>query len=572
MSKIVIDYRPPRGRISCTPTWHMSAMEKVKAMPGRKRFKDRIMHFELTEDNIAHVRAAFPQATHIGYQSKRKNLVDGPRMSFKTALPPNALQVDAFNRARGKKAFAFFEKPGSGKTKMMLDHAVDLWCAGEIDALFVFSYSGVHEQWILDEIPKHVHSDIPWAGRVWYSGKKPPEEILRPVPNQFRILAMNYEAYAASDKAFAFAREFAKTGAVMAAADESQRLKSDESVIATRAVDHREDWTHRVLGSGEPTPLGIEDYYKQFCFLDPEIIGCWTMTGFKGMFCRMGGYENTQVVGYQNQEHLHRLMAPYVHVGEPDIAQKQIFETARFNLGPRAREAYDQLKQELMVEVRRVERLAADVQEAQRLGQGVSEDDYEVVYRLRSVLPMQAKLLEIACGRLTTREGEVIRFEDNRLERAMTELDIYSSHKCILWSPWTADHALLAAELGDKAAVFNGQTSKKERRDIVQSFLKKDGGLQYIIGSTAAMGTGWNLQGSCFWNIYYSNRPNAGERWQSERRTYRLGIDKDVRYTDIIARNTVDVGVANSFRRKRGVSDMSIAEFRSLMEEDQLIF
>lgn len=572
MSKVTIDFRPPRGRILVAPTWTMSLMEKAKAMPGRKKFSSNMVHFELTDDNTSYLRAAFPNATMVGYKAASRNLVDGPRMQFKTRFDPTDLQVEAFNRSRGKKLFAFFEKPGSGKTKMMLDQAVDLWCAGAIDGLFVFSYAGVHEQWILDEAEKHIADEIPWYGEVWWSGKKPPEKILIPDPNVFRILSMNYEAYAASDRGFEFARNFARSGAIAAAADESQRLKSDDSVIANRACDHREDWTHRMIGSGEPTPLGIEDYYKQFYFLDPAIIGAWTFPGFKSMYCRMGGMENKKVIGYHNQERLHQLMEPYVHVGEPDIKARQIFEVSRFDLGAKTRDAYDQLRAEMMIEIQRVDELREEVEGAAAAGKECDPDDWEVIYRLRSVLPLQAKLLEVACGRVTTKEGEVVQFDSKRLELALTLLDIQSKQKCILWAPWTIDHGQLAAELGEKAAVFNGQTSKAARREIVQDFLVRDGGLQYLIASPAAAGTGLNLQGSCSWNIYYSNRPNAGQRWQSERRTYRLGITENIVYTDIIARNTVDVGCVNSFKRKRNISDMSIAEFRSLIEETEVLY
>lgn len=550
MSRIVIDFREPRGRVSCTPSWTISAMEKVKAMPGQKKFVDRVMHFALTQDNINFVRSAFPQAERIGLESDqiRRRLAKGPRRQFSTAYEPTPLQAEAFSAARGKKLFAFFEKPGAGKTKMVLDKAADMWCAGEIDGLFVFSYSTVHEQWILDEAPKHLAKGLPVRAVAWRSGKKLDQSIFDPDPSVFRIFSMNYEAYATSDKAFAAAKKFAYSGAIMAAADESQRLKTHDSAIGQRAVDNREDWEARVIASGEPTPLGVQDYYNQFCFLDPNIIGAWTYSGFRAMYCRMGGFNNTQIVGYQNQENLHRLMSPYVHVGAPDIKAKQIFEVSKFDLSPPARRAYNQLLNELRVDI-----------------------DGQRVLSVRSVLPRLVRLQEIACGRMTTNEGNVIEFDNPRMDLLMSLLDIYSSQKVIVWSRFKADHALQAQALGVKSAVFNGDTPDRERREIIESFLRKDDGIQWLLASTGAAGTGLNLQGSCFLNIYYSNNHNAGQRWQSERRTYRLGTEKDVLYIDVAARNTMDVGVINSNRRKREISDMSIAEFRSILDEQEIM-
>jgi hypothetical protein len=527
-------------------------MEKAKAMPDRKKFVDRVMHFELTPKNIAYVKSSFRGAEFIVPASEgKRNLVNSPRMPFVTAYEPTALQAEAFTKSRGQKLFAFFEKPGSGKTKMMLDWAVDQWCSGDIDGLFVLSYAGVHEQWIYDEAPKHLSSKLPWFGVPWKAGKKLDDRIFKPDPNVFRVFSMNYESYAVSDAGFAAAKKFADSGAMAAAADESQRLKADESKVSDRAIGNRDDWVSRVLGSGEPTPLGIQDYYAQFCFLDPKIVGCWTLEGFKSMFCRMGGYENRTVIGYHNQEYLHKRMAPYVHVGAPDIAAKQIFEVSRFNLGQRVREAYDQLKEELVLDLS-------------------NYDPESGIYRLRSELAKATKLREIACGRITDREGKVHQIDNTRMELLMSLLDIYRGNKAIIWSCFKEDHRMQAEALAGKAEVLNGDTPKGQRREMVERFKDSDSGLQYLICSPAAGGTGWNMQGAAWRNIYYCSNNNAGQIWQSWMRLYRLGTTKDVHSIDIVARNTVDIGTLNSNRRKRDISDMSISEFKSIMNDTQV--
>lgn len=552
MSRIMVDLRPPRGKISCTPSWTMSAMEKAKALPGRKKFVDRVMHFELTPNNISYVRSSFRGAEFLmPAKEGKRNLVSSLRMPFQTRFDPTELQVQAFGASRGKRLFAFFEKPGSGKTKMVLDWATDLWCQGEIDGLFVFSYAGVHEQWIYDEAPKHIHPSVPWFGVPWRAGKKLDERIFKPDADVMRIFAMNYESYAASDAGFAAAKRFAESGAMAAAADESQRLKTDESKIADRAIGNRDDWEARVIASGEPTPLGIEDYYSQFCFLDPEIIGCWTYEGFKSMFCRMGGFDNRTVVGYHNQEYLHKRMAPYVHVGAPDIKARQLFEVSRFSLSDRCRQAYDQLKDELALD----------------LGQ---YDPEAGVYVLRSELAKLTKLREIACGRLTDRDGRVHQIDDSRMSLLMSLLDIHRGKKAIIWSCFKEDHRQQQEALGDIAETLNGDTPKSQRREIVERFKDPSSKLKYLIASPAAGGTGWNLQGAAWLNIYYCSNNNAGQIWQSWMRLYRLGVTQDVLSVDIVARNTVDVGTLNSNRRKRDVSDMSISEFRRILTDTEI--
>ena len=550
--KVTIDLRPPRGRITCTPSWTMSSFEKAKALPGRKKMQDKVMYFELSDENVAYLRSAFRGADFIGEIGKSNSLASGPRGNFATKYPPTELQAEAFSKSRGNRLFAFFEKPGSGKTKMVLDWAVDLWFQGEIDGLFIFSFAGVHEQWVLDEAPKHVHPSANLHAVAWRTGKKVDASIFEPAADKFRLFAMNYEAYAVSDKAFAAARRFADSGRMAAAADESQRLKTDDSVISDKAVGYRDDWHARAIASGEPTPLGLEDYYSQFCFLDPGIIGCWTYEGFKSMFCRVKNDLSRKVIGYVNQEHLHKLMAPYVHVGAPDIKARLISEVSRFDLDKASRDVYDQLKDELF----------ADIHD-------VDEDEW-VSYRLRGPLAKLTKLREVACGRLTDREGKVHRLGNARLELLQTLLQIHRNGKAIIWSCFKEDHRIQKEALGDVSEIYNGDTPKNHRREIVKEFLDPTSRLKYLLGSKAAMGTGLNLQGSANLNLYYCDDNNAGQRWQSERRLYRLGVKDDVLNLDIIARNTVDVGTFNSNKRKRDVSDMSISEFKSLITETDI--
>ena len=535
-----------------TPSWSISFMERAKAIPGQKKFVDRIMHFALSQENISYVRSAFPQAEYVGGSTEKgRGLVSGPRRSFETNYDPTPLQIEAFSASRGKKLFAFFEKPGAGKTKMVLDKAVDMWCSGEIDGLFVFSYSGVHEQWIMDEAPKHLAKGLAVRSVAWRAGKKLDEAIFEPDPDIFRIFTMNYESYAASPKGFAAAKRFAYSGAIMAVADESQRLKTHDSSIGEKMVANREDWAVRVLASGEPTPLGIQDYYNQFAFLDPAIVGAWTYVGFRSMYCRMGGFDNTQIVGYHNQENLHRLMAPYVHVGAPDIDAKLLFEVSKFSLSDRVRSAYDQLKAELMIDL-------------------AQYDPSSGVYRLRSELSKMIKLREIVCGRLTDRDGKVHQIGSERMDLLMSLSGIYSGKKAVVWSCFKEDHRLQLEAYGPgRAAVINGDTPKAQRREIVLEFKDPSSKLQYLIGSPASLGTGWNLQGSCWLNLYYCSDNNAGNLWQSWKRLYRLGVDRDVLNIDIVARNTVDVSTLNSNRRKRDISDMSVEEFKRLITENE---
>lgn len=547
MSHIHVNLTPPpgtnRGSVRSHPTWTMSALERARGFPDKHKLVDKVMWFELTKANINYAKMTFHDATFTGLPEDDfdRSLVRMDRPAFATALPMDPLQKEAFDLSAGKRSFAFYEKPGAGKTKIMLDVAVRLWCEGAIDGLLVVSYKDVHEQWILDEAPKHISKTIPWIGEALRSDKPLVSDVLKPDGSKLRILAVNYEAYATSTKARKVIEDFYRSGNIACVADESHRLMNPESKTAAEMTADQSAFSHRFVASGEPTPRGLENYYAQMRFLDPAILGVVSYAGFKAMFCRMN--QHRQIVDYHNTEQLHRLMAPYVHVAAPTIDAEQVFEESRFDLGPAARAAYNSMRDELLVMI-----------------------DTGQIVTAQGVLPRLTRLSQIACGFLPTDdEGGVQEFGTERVDHTLGLLDRKDPGKAIIWARWQRDHAALEARLGGRSAVYNGLTPPAERREIISRFLDPKDDLDRLIASTAAAGTGLNLQGSSWFNVYHSNSDNAGQRWQSERRTYRRGVDRDVQYWDIIARGTVDNGILRRYRRKRDISDMSIAELRDLI-------
>lgn len=547
MSKVTVNLTPPRGTVEVLPSWTMSLMERAKGFPGRTRMVGRVLHFELSRENVSYATMAFPHATVIGgaQPDQADEMLVAGRPPFATAFPMDPLQLEAFEAAKGKKVFGFFEKPGAGKTKMILDHAVRAWCAGEIDALLVVSYNGVHEQWILDEAPKHISKTIPWRGVARIPGKKFDKTIFDQDPGVLRIFAINYESYAVSEAARGDIQKFYRSGRVMIAADESQRIMNPEARVTEEMTADQAYYSHRLIASGEPTPRGLENYYSQINFLDPAILNVWSYAGYKARYCRMN--QHREIIGYHNMEELHRLMAPYVHVGAPKIDAEQIFIDSKFDLGPEARLAYNTMRDEMLI---------------------MLEDGSTA--SVRNVLARMVRLQQIACGYLVLDDGSKVRLPSERNDLVATLLDMHGGQKAIVWALFKDDHVALAEKLGGCAAVYNGDTSKADRRDIVAGFLDPKSSLKYMVASTAAAGTGLNLQGSSWLNIYHSNSGNAGTRWQSERRTYRRGVTRDVLYYDVMARNTVDIGVRRRHMMRRDISDMSIAELRSLLLGDEL--
>ena len=83
---------------------------------------------------------------------------------FKTK--PLAHQMDAFAVSKDKKAFALLCEQGTGKSKMAIDKTAYLYGRGQVDAFLIIAPNGVHRNWILNEIPKHMPDYTQEIGRA----------------------------------------------------------------------------------------------------------------------------------------------------------------------------------------------------------------------------------------------------------------------------------------------------------------------------------------------------------------------------------------------------------------------
>jgi len=545
--KVTVGEENGRGKLTAFPRWDYTSLEIARGAPGRVRRIGDTVWFELTPENRAYMAAHFGDSPALGHSLQPDRLALADRPGFQTKLPPTELQQEAARLADGKDKFAFFEKPGSGKTKILLDHLVRRWCAGHIDAAIIVAPNFVHVQWVVDEIPKHVHETIPIIASYWRPGKKLLDpKVLEPDPTKLRILTVGFESFVAPK--FEQTREqFIANARVACVIDESHRIKTPSSKVSRDMNGMAELFTDRYIASGEPSPLGMQDYYAQYRFLSPRILRCFSYAGFKNTYCVMGGFENRVVVDYKNEAMLHDLAAPYTHVAEPSIEAQQVWHDPwRFDLHPRTREVYNDMRTQMLHEL-----------EDGRLASAANQ------------LAALIRLQQIACGRLVLEDGTVEKLPSPRLD-VLRELLKGIDGKVVIWNEFLDDLREQQEWLGNKAVVIAGPVSREERLANKAQFLDPSGP-QYLLATPGAAGTGMDgLQHVCWHAVFYTQRDNAGLRWQAERRTYRLGSKRDAHYHDIVARATVDVAVQQRNRRKRQNAAMSFNEFRSILEEQYL--
>ena len=134
------------------------------------------------------------------------------------------------------------------------------------------------------------------------------------------------------------------------------------------------------------------------------------------------------------------------------------------------------------------------------------------------------------------------------LQEVMDEIQV--DRKVLIWASFV-DEVRAILEVVEGARGYFGETSQKERDEIVQAF--QHGDLRVMVATQATAGTGLTLT-ACQDVIYYSHSYKLGDYLQSQDRTHRIGMRGAVTYFDLIAESTTDRLVLSALRAKEDVA------------------
>lgn len=498
------------------------------------------------EDN--RVKAAPPSVGGIDsfFMVKRK---ERPAFSIKTAQ--YAHQVRGFEKIKDLPLTALYMGTGTGKTKMSIDKTVYLWCGHNIDALLVMTKKGVHEQWVDEELPKHVPDNIPWKAHAWQGMSTKWErnqfEDMMKNPDILRVFTVNIDAIS-TKKGFAIIQEFIRraAGRVYGLVDESQDISDPDSVRGQTLQQIRDLIHYRSILSGTPITVSLENVWGQFHFLDVDIIGHKYQTAFRSEYCRLGGFQGKAIVGHRNLEVFYRRIdgVTFRATKEDDLdLPPKVYKNEAFKLTDKQRALYETLKKKFLVELEN--------------GATVTVDH---------AATMIMRLQQITCGFVTDEDGTVQYLDNPRLERAIAlDDEIGKKEKKIFWCRFKDDAKFLLDAFGSRAVGYVGATSDADRARNKTLFLDKNSGKDIFVSNPAAGGTGLNLQGECAYAIYYSNSFNAAHRWQSEDRIHRIGTHKTTHFIDLIASRTVDARIVKNLKDKREFAQLVLDDIRKMI-------
>lgn len=458
---------------------------------------------------------------------------------------PYEHQLKVVEYSSEMESFALFMDMGTGKTKILIDTIAHMVRSGMIDLVLVIAPNGVHTQWINEQVPIHLPNDIKVQKFVWGT-KLNKSQALSPVPKGVcRILAMNYEGFSSANSP-AFAQKYLKLSRKrLLILDESQSIKSP-GAKRTKAI-MKLDGEYRRIATGTPlshkNPL---DFYTQFKFLDPRIIDVSTMTAFKSMFCKLGGFKNKVIVGPRNMKYLLRMIGPYVaSVRKSDCLDlpEKIYMTREVEMTKEQWDAYTGETYEVW------EKLLE-----------LSEPD------LTMAMTRIQKLQQIVSGFMILDSTTVAKFPSNRLKVMQEVIDeMPDDEQIIIWSRWTDEIEEILELLGDEAVGYYGEISQDRREANKIEFTS--GKKRFFVGNPMVAGRGLNLANANNM-IYVSRTWKLEERLQSEDRCHRIGLRKPLTIVDLHTPNTVDDLVLDNLKSKRDFSESTLKDLREHIKSE----
>ena len=472
---------------------------------------------------------------------------------FKTT--PYSHQLERFTEHGQKPEWGVLWDQGTGKTKLLLDSAAEMYERGEINAVLVVAPNGVHRNWINDEIPVHLVDRVRNGALIgFYESKKATQVGHKQMVDYLMrhrglsICAISYNGYI-TPRGKKFAADFLKQRQVLMILDEAHMIKTPSAkrtkaiVASGKYAARRRIATGTLIANGNPF-----DAYAPIRFLDPDFwkdhgIGTYaeykTHFGIWKQFITEGGQRFETCVAYRRLSVLREWLSEISdRVEKDDVLDlpPKLYTKRYFDMSPEQTKVYRDIKNEALAMLASGEVVTAPL-------------------AITRLLRMQ----QVTCGYVPyddseidggDREVELIGATNPRLN-LLTEICDGMAHPAIIWARFRKDIDLIMEKLGDKAVRYDGKVSDDGREEAKRKF--KSGEAQFFVGNPAAGATGLTLT-EARTVIYYNNSFKFVDRVQSEDRAHRIGQEHPVDYIDIVATNSVDISIVDALRSKQDIA------------------
>lgn len=471
---------------------------------------------------------------------------------------PREKQWAAMQAAYGKAAFALFMDMRTGKTKVVIDEACAMRMEGKLNRVLLICPMSIRKNW-LREFEKD--ATIPIDALLLDTGKMKDFDRWMAREHDFKWLIVGVESLAAGRAIDCCKRFAASHTRVACLVDESSKIKTPNATRSKNVAALGRACEFRRIMTGTPLTRNPLDLFMQFEFLDPDIIGLGDHYSFRARYAVMGGYENREIIGYENIDELVELLDPHVY----QVRQHEVIEHTKTKvirtvaMSAEQKALYRQMKTrstvgegDLKMVVQNVLEKVLRLQEI--TGGFVSyQHTEEELDRLREALGPQAKL--------PRSYRQPIDGKNPKLEELLAAAEEYAG-KTVVWCAFKDEILAVATALravygADSVVELHGGIDE-DLRDLNVNQLFQRGAARFIVGNAATGGMGLTMDAAE--NIFFfSNTHNYADREQAEERGTAHG--KSTLVVDFIVEGTVDEVILASNDAKRDMSEFVREKF-----------
>jgi len=410
-------------------------------------------------------------------------------------------QQEGLDLAYGLPCFAFFHEMGSGKSRTLLELFREYFAEDRITEAWVICPNSIIDNW---------HEQI----GIWTPELKDRVKV-------YGVLSLSVGRLPKE----LIARAHDK---LAVAVDESQRIKNSRAKRTGVVQEIGKKVLHRYIATGTEITKGVEDLYAQFQFLDPNILGFKSFYSFRNRYCIMGGFDNKQIVGYQNLPELLKAIAPYTHkVRDPVELPPMGHEDRKVPLSLEQKRLLHDLKEKMSMEMA------------------------ETKITVDNALAYYTRAAQILGGFFPLGEGRVQYLAENPKLDELIELVEATDKKIVIFTRYIPEAWLIEHKLAKYGIVRLG-SDIKDRQAVINQFQH---GEPRLFVSTYSMGSiGFTLtKGKIL--AKYSGTFNYEDEVQSEKRIHRIGQDEATMCVRLLADCKLDRHIKDIAQQKKTMAD-----------------
>jgi hypothetical protein len=466
-------------------------------------------------------------------------------------LEPRSYQRKDFLETYQKEYYGILYEQGMGKTKVIIDTACALFLEGKIDGVLVIAPNGVHANWAIDQLGKHLWASLVdrvvfhlWNGTLTKTAKKHLKEMVEHRGDRMAWMFMNIESIRQGFVGHGHAIRFLTRNRCLMVIDESTIIKNLTAKQTKSCMILSEHAPYRRILTGTPITQGAIDIFPQARFLSPHALPYKSFTAFRNEFAIevLQSFGNRkpfkQIVGYRNLDKLRGLISNFairrIKADHLELPEK-IYMRRPVPLTREQQRAYKEMQDLAYIKL-------------------MQEQSEQGCVSAPNVLSLILKLQEILCGFIIDDKGVTYDIAEKRTEQLGYTIDDSDGGKVIIWCRFRYDiHRVmefLTKRYGPDCAVsYYGEDSNEDRSESIRAFQSTERDSPRFFVATRAASRGITLT-SASTAIYYSQGYSLEDRLQSEDRNHRIGQRSTCVYIDFYTPGAVDDKIITTLRDK----------------------